>query len=248
LASDSTIITALVGGGDHQVEFAFLDLLLGRVEDILTALVADARGADRAHERHARDGEGGRRGDHRQHVRLVLAVIAQHVSDDVDLVVKAFGEEGADRTVDKAAGESLLLGGAALALEEAARNASSGGEFFLIVDGQREEILPRLHVLRGGHRAQDDGVAQTGQHGAVGLTRNAPGFEGEGLSAPLDFNFLGIEHVVSFERPRPDAAGASLVRDSSRGSDPNGPGHRPRRIAGIRNCEAARLLCGKRAA
>ena len=97
--------------------------------------------------------------------------------DAEHLVVEAFREERADRPVDQAAGESLLLGGAALALEEAARNAPGGREFFVLVDGQREEILPRLDALGGRHRAQDDGVAQTGQHGAVGLTRNASGLE-----------------------------------------------------------------------
>jgi len=63
--------------GDDEVELPFGDLGVGRVEDVLAVDVTDARGADRAHERDAGDGEGGRRGDHRQDVGLVLAVVGR---------------------------------------------------------------------------------------------------------------------------------------------------------------------------
>ena len=201
----------VVGAGDDEVELAFLDLVLGRVEDIFAVGIADAGGGDRAHERDSGEGESGGSGDHRDDVGLVLAVIGQDLGDHEDLVVEALGEERADRPVDEAAGESLLLGGAALALEKAARDAPGGREFFLIVDGEREEILPRLHVLGGGDRAKDDGLAEGRQHGAVGLTGNPARFEGERLAAQLDFYFLHVEHLFSFERPRPDAGGGLWV-------------------------------------
>ena len=91
--------------------------------------------------------------------RLVLAVIAEHLGDHVDLVVEALGEQRADRPVDQAAGQRLLLGGAALALEEAARDAPGGREFFLIVDGEREEILPFLDRLCAAVTAQSTTVS-----------------------------------------------------------------------------------------
>src|SRR5690606_36517504 len=110
-------------------------------------LEADAATADRAHERNARDRQRGRSGDQRDHVGLGLAVIRQDLADHVDLVVEPFREQRADRTVDQAAGKRFLLGRSALALEEAARDAPGGGELFLVVDGEREEILPLLYRL-----------------------------------------------------------------------------------------------------
>src|SRR3546814_12828973 len=67
--------------------------------------------------------------------------------------------------------------------------------FILIVNGQREEILPRLHILGRGDGAKDDGFAQGCQYGAVGLTGDAAGFERQGLSAPLDFYLFHVEHL-----------------------------------------------------
>ena len=83
------------GGGDDEIEIARLGLFQRRVQDVFAVDIADARGADRAHERHARDGKRGGRGDHREDVGLVLAVIAQHLADDVDFVVEAFREQRA---------------------------------------------------------------------------------------------------------------------------------------------------------
>src|SRR3546814_7478996 len=89
--------------------------------DLIFAVeIADASGADRAHEGHARNGERSRRRDHCEDVGLIMAVIAQHLSDGVDLVIETFGEQRADRTVDQAADQSFLFGRAAFALEEAA--------------------------------------------------------------------------------------------------------------------------------
>jgi hypothetical protein len=192
----------VAGGGDDQVEFAGLDLLDRRIEDIFAVDVADAGCADRAHERHARNRQCRRGGDHRQHVGLVLAIIAEHLRDHVDLVVETFGEQRADRAIDETRGQRLLFGRAALTLEEAAGDAAGRRIFFLIVNGEREEILPFLHAACGRDGAQHDGFAEGRDDRAVGLTGNTARFQGEGLSAPLDFNFLDIEHLGSFS---PDA-------------------------------------------
>ena len=130
-----------------------------------------------------------------------------------DLIVEAFREQRADRAVDQAAGQRFLFGRAALALEEAARDAPGGREFFLVVDGQREEVLARLDRLGGGDRAEDDGFAKGRQDGAVGLAGNAARFELQGLSAELDFYGFDIKHFISFT-PRPDAGGGSCVQTS----------------------------------
>src|SRR3546814_4037591 len=85
--------------------------------DLIFAVeIADASGADRAHEGHARNGERSRRRDHCEDVGLIMAVIAQHLSDGVDLVIETFGEQRADRTVDQAADQGFLFGRDAFAL------------------------------------------------------------------------------------------------------------------------------------
>ena len=184
----------VAGTGDNEIERAFLDLGLGRVEHIFAVDVADARTGDRAHEGHAGQGEGGRRRDQRQDIAFGFAIIAEHMGDHVDFVVETFREQRADRTIDQAAGERFMLSGAALALEEAAGDTAGSGIFFLIVDGEREEILALLHTLGGGDGAQDNGFAQRGDHGGIGLTGNAAGFQGQRAAAPVQFFFVDRKH------------------------------------------------------
>ncbi len=116
-----------VAGGSHdQVEVAIGGIALLGVEGVFTVDVAYARGADRAHEGHAGNGQGSRGGDQRDDVGLGLAVERHDLRDHVDLVVEPFGEQRTDGTVDQAAGQRFLFGRAALTLEEAARDAPGG--------------------------------------------------------------------------------------------------------------------------
>src|SRR5205085_5661042 len=123
----------------------------------------------------------------------------------------------------------------ALTLEEAAGDAPRSREFFLVVDGQREEILPRLDRLCRGDGAEDNGFAKGRENRAVGLAGNAARFELEGLSTPLDFDCFRIEHVFSFT-PRPDAGGDSNRRTvrSLSGSGRLWPPLRPAGLRGFR--------------
>ena len=212
LASDSTIITASRVPATTRSRSAFGDLRLARVEDVLAVIAeADASGADRAHEGHAgkRQSSGGR--DHREDVGLVLAVVGEDLRDHEDFIVEALREQRADRAVDQAAGQRFLFGRAALTLEEAAGDTAGSGEFFLVVDGQREEILARLDRLGGGDGAQHHGFAEGREHRAVGLAGNAARFELEGLSAPLDFDSFRIEHFRSFSPGGRMPAGSAIA-------------------------------------
>ncbi|MCY1170581.1 hypothetical protein D9M73_106600 [compost metagenome] len=186
------------GRGDDEIEIAFLDLVERRVEHIFAIDIADARCADRAHERHARNGQRSRGGDHGEHVGLILAIIAEHLADHVDLVVEPFGEQRADRAVDQAADQRFLFGRAALTLEEATGDAAGSRIFFLIVNGQREEILAFLHRFGGGHGAEHHGFAERCHNGTIGLARDAAGFQRQRLATPLGGHGLGIEHLFSF--------------------------------------------------
>ena len=98
------------GAGDDEVERRFLHLLDRRVDLDLALDVADARRADRTHERHARQGQRGRGGDHRENVGIGLHVMAEHGDDDLRVAAEIVGEQRADRAVDQAGDQRLLFG------------------------------------------------------------------------------------------------------------------------------------------
>ena len=60
--------------------------------------------------------------------------------DDLDLVAEALGKQRAERAVDEAAGQRLLLVGPALPLEEASGDASARVGPLAIFDGEGEEV------------------------------------------------------------------------------------------------------------
>ena len=74
-------------------------------------------------------------------------VVRQRGRHDQGLVAVALVEQRADRTVDQARGQDLLLGGPAFALEEAARDLAGGERLLLVVHGEREEIEAGLRLL-----------------------------------------------------------------------------------------------------
>ena len=185
----------VLGAGDDEVELAVGHLVEGRVQDELAVDIADARGADRAHEGHARDGQGGGGGDQAEDVRVIFHVVLQHGDDDLGLVLEALDEQGADRTVDQAGDERLLLGRTAFTLEIATRDLAGGEGLFLVVDGQREEIQARLGRATVDDGGEDDGLAVGGQNGAVSLTGDAARFEGQRASGPVDRLAFDIEHI-----------------------------------------------------
>ena len=186
---------ALGGAGDHQLEVGVLHLLDGRVQDVLAVLEADAGGGDRAEERDAGQRQRRRATDHGDDVGIVLEVVAEHGRDHLDLVAEALREQRAHRAVDKAAGQHLLLGRPAFPLEEAARDLAGGEGLFLVVDGQREEVLSGLLRPHADGGAQHDGVAVARQHGAVGLAGDLAGLQDQRAAAPVEFLAEVVEHA-----------------------------------------------------
>ena len=182
------------GAGDDQVELAVGHLVERRVEDVFAIDEADARGADRAHERRARQRQRGRGGDQRQDVRIVLEIVRQRGDDDLRFAAPAIGEQRTDRAIDQAGNQGFLFGRTAFTLEVAARNAAGGVIFFLVVDGQRQEVDAFARLLGGDDGGENGGVAVAGEHGAVGLTRDAAGFEDERTPTPIEFNAMNFKH------------------------------------------------------
>ena len=186
----------VAGAGDDQIELALGHLVELRIEHVFVVDEADAGGADRAHEGRARQRERRRGGDQRQDVGIVFQVVRQRGDDDLRLAAPAVGEQRTDRAVDQAGDQRFLFGRPAFALEIAAGNAAGGVEFFLVVDGERQEVDAFARLL-GRHRGgEHGGLAVGGEHGAVGLARHPAGLEDELAPAPIEFNSMHIEHCV----------------------------------------------------
>ena len=186
----------VIGAGDDEVELAFRHLVELRVEHVFVVDEADAGGADRAHERRARQRQRRRGSDHRQDVGIVFQVVRQSRHDHLGLTTPAFGEQRPHRAVDQAGGQRLLLGRTAFTLEIAAGNAAGGVSLLLVVDGERQEVDALAWALGGDDGGEHGGLAVGGKYGAVGLTRHPAGLEDELAPAPVELNPVNIEHCV----------------------------------------------------
>ncbi len=195
-----------LGAGHHQVELALGELGLARVEHVLAVDVAHARGADGAIERDAADAQCGAGADHGGDIGRHLGVQAQHVHDDLDLVVEALGEQRPDRAVDEAAGQHLQFTGAAFALEEAAGNLARGIGLLGVVHREREEVLAFLGVGLGHHGGQHHRVVDIHDDGAAGLARDFAGLHGDLVRAPLEGLGDLVEHAHTFVSLREGSA------------------------------------------
>ena len=185
-ACDSTMSTASCVPATTRSSFDCSQLRGGRIQQILTVLVADARGGDRAHERQAREHERRRGAEQRRDVGIDLRVHRQHGRDDLHVAPVACGEQRANRSIDEARGQRLLLARPAFALEEAAGDLAGRVGLLLIVDGQREEVASCDVLLVADGRHEDDGVRHVDEHGAVGLPRDDAGFDRDVMGAVLE--------------------------------------------------------------
>jgi hypothetical protein len=124
--------------------------------------------------------------DHRDDVGRDVRVHRHDGDDDLDFIGETFGEQRADGTVDQARGENFIFRGAAFAAEEAARDLPGGVGAFLIVDGEREEVLTGLRFLHGDHSGEHHGVAHRGHDRAARLPRDLTRFECDAMLSVLN--------------------------------------------------------------
>ena len=172
--------------GDDEFQIAVDQFGRAWIEDVLAVLVTDLGGADRAVERGAAQGQRGGRADQGQDVAVDFRVQRHHGGDDLDFIAEVFREQRADRAIDQARSQRFLFGLATFALEEAARDAAAGVELFLVVDGEREEILPFARGLRGDGRHQHDGAFCRHHYRTAGLAGDLAGLEHHGVLAVLE--------------------------------------------------------------
>src|SRR5690606_10167273 len=110
-------------------------------------------------------------------IRIDLGVDRYGVHDDLNIVIEALGEQGAQRTVDQARCEGFFFRRTALTLEEPTGDTSRCIRFLDVVDGQGEKVLPGFGLLGSNNGSQNDGVSNRSQYGARSLARDFTGFE-----------------------------------------------------------------------
>ena len=177
----------VTGARELEVEIGVLALLIGGVDDELAGLLvaADTHAGQRTLERHAADGHGEGGAHDADHVDGVLLIGHEGGGNDLDLVAEAVGEGRADWTVDHASSEGGLLGGTALTLEIAARDAAGSVHLLVEVDGQREEVVV-LALLGNDDRGEHGGVALLDERGAGGLLGELADLENVGLTEQVE--------------------------------------------------------------
>src|SRR5471032_902593 len=104
-------------------------------------------------------------------------IVRQRGDDHLRFTTPAMSEQRTDRAVDQAGNQRFLFGRTAFALEVAAGNAARGVIFFLVVDRERQEVDALTRGLGRHHGGEHRGLAVSGEHGAVGLPRNATGLQ-----------------------------------------------------------------------
>ncbi len=176
-----------VGGtGDDQFQLRVSQFADGRVQDVLAVLVTDLGSADRTHERGTGQGQGSRGTDQGRDVTVHVRVQRHHRGDDLHFVLVVLREQRADRTVDQARDQRFLLGRTAFTLEETTRDTAAGVELFLIIDGQREEVLAFARALGGDGGDQQYGVVHLDDDGTAGLAGDFAGLKRDGVLAVLE--------------------------------------------------------------
>ena len=185
----------VLAAGDDEIEAALAALLEGRVDEVLAVDEAHAHAGNRPGEGDARERERRRRAGDREDVAVVIGIGGDDKRDDLRLVPPAGREEWPDRPVDEPARQDFLLGRFAFALEEATRNPSRGVGVFAVVNRQRQEIDAFARVGRSAGRDEHHGVAGAHDDRAVGLFREAAGFDRQGVPTDRD---IASMHCVSF--------------------------------------------------
>jgi hypothetical protein len=213
--------------GYDELEGRAVALLVARVgQPFALGRVRQAHRSDRAVEGDPREHQCRRRAVDRNNVVRVDLIGAQDRPDDVHLVAEALREGGTQRAVDQPGGERRLVGSAALTAEERAGDLARGVHPLLDVHGEREEVLPLAHLSCRGGGDEDDGVADTGQHGPVGLLCKLACLERQAAVGPTDRgrHGNGLSHVSPSglgrlcSRPVPSRRAPDRAGDSATGS------------------------------
>src|SRR6185436_4529822 len=122
----------------------------------------------------------------------------QYRRDDLHFVIEAVRKQRPDRAVDEPRGQRLLLGGTALALEEAARDLARGVGLFHVVDREREPVLAELGILGADDGREHHGVVHGAYDRAVRLARDLAGLERDVVVAVAEGFLDRVQRAIPF--------------------------------------------------
>jgi hypothetical protein len=149
--------------GDHQLQVRkFADFAV-RVDNKVAVHIPDAHGAERSVPRDVGDGERGGRADDAQHSGRMVKIHRERQHNHLHLVAHALREQRANRAVYEASLHYRFVGGAAPALNKAARDFPDGVLTLLEVHNQREKVDIGARFL--AHRRGD-------QHHALAIAHH----------------------------------------------------------------------------
>jgi len=193
-------VDAVGVAGQNEVQIGELHLGVRGVQHELLALLghqpADANRGHGALERSIAQAQGRRPGAARQHVGVVLAVVAHDPHLDLDLIDEAVGKERADGAIDHPHGEDFLLVRRPLALAEASGELTARPELLAVITLKGEVVQPRTRI--GPYcRGQNRGVRVGRDHRPVGQPGDLAGLEPEGTAADLSLNELKCHRNLS---------------------------------------------------
>ncbi len=214
------------GAGDNQIKALFgvvaqvLHVVHGGVQHVIAIHKTNAGAGDRATERCAGNGQRGRCCDHRHNIGIVFQIVRQHGAHHQNFVFEAGHEQRPDRTVDQARSQGFLLGGACLTFEEAAGHFTRSIVFFLVMNGQRKEILTFFLFAGKGHVGHDRGFTQRGDDRAIGLTGNLARFQCQRFIAPLHRFRRYVKHLSFPIRGHSRPSGSPVLHSGPIAADP----------------------------
>ena len=152
---------SVFGAGNSQVQLADFSLFNSRVDDEFTINQAYAHTGDRTFERNIGNRQSAGCTDHSGHIRSIVGINGNSGSNDLYIVVVAFREHRANRTVNQTAGQDSLLRRTAFAFNKATGDFTYGVHFFFKINSQREEVYTLTRGLGAGNGNYYGGIAIT---------------------------------------------------------------------------------------
>ena len=156
------------GTGDNQVEFARLQLLVGRERNELAVNQANPNRGHRLFKRERRDEQGRRRSVHRNHIAVRLPITRQNGALHLYFVHESGCKHRPDRPVDQPRRQGFLRGRTPLALDETTGEFSRRCGPFTVITSQGKKVGPRPR-RSAGHGIQDHRIPKLANDAGSGL-------------------------------------------------------------------------------
>ena len=142
---------SVLGAGNSQIQLGNSCLLHGGVDDKLTINQAYTHTGDGAFEGNIRNGQSAGSAYHSRHIRCVVRIYGNCGSNDLNVVVIALREHGANRTVNQAAGQNSLLAGTTLTFNKTTGDLAHSVHLFFKINSQREKVNALTRGLGAGN-------------------------------------------------------------------------------------------------